>query len=131
MKHVSPASPQLAEWAIGPRCEPAAEQSKPADPVALADLPRIVHQAFASAGWEVEVCWEPDEPEAAPDAPWDADTIDPADVSPCPKCGSYEQWQSLAGGWHCMACEPPHKSNLLQRKAARFRRLAGGQKVTP
>ena len=68
-------------------------------------------------------------PKAAPDEPWDVGTLDADEVPPCPKCGSYELWQDMAGTWHCMKCEPPHRSNLIVRKAARFRRLAGVEAV--
>lgn len=114
--------PPVPDW-LSRECHQT--QPNPAESIALDDLPGIVRQAFAHAGVEVDVCWQPDEPEAVQDARWDADALEPDDVPPCPKCGSLEQWESMAGGWHCMACDPPHKSNLLERKAARFRRLAG------
>ena len=112
-------------------CEPPTptEQPQPTERVAMADLPRIVQEAFTRAGWDAEVCWQPDTPEAAPDEPWDVGTLDADEVPPCPKCGSYELWQDMAGTWHCMKCEPPHRSNLIVRKAARFRRLAGVEAV--
>ena len=126
MFHVTPVTPQLANWAaVSPTEQPPAPE-----PVTLADLPRVVQEAFAVAGVAVDVSWQPDEPEAPLDVPWDADTLDPDDVPACPTCGSYEQWQSISGVWHCSRCDPPHRSNLLQRKAGRFKRLAESG-VTP
>ena len=88
------------------------------------ELPLATTSASAVAVAEPEQSFHLDTPEAAPGEPWDADTVDPDEVPPCPTCGSLEQWESLAGVWHCLTCQPPHRSNLIQRKAARFRRLA-------
>ena len=100
------------------------EQPEPAGLIPLADLPAVVQHVLGQHGIEALVYWQSPEPEAVQDAPWDADTINPDDLPPCSQCGSYEQWQSLTGNWHCLACEPSHRANLLRRKAARFRRLA-------
>lgn len=121
MKRVTPVTPRLAEWTATPCVDPQPEQP---EPIALADLPRVVHRAFAAQGWEAQTYWQPTCPQTAPDAPWDEGTLDPDDVPPCPRCGSYELWESMAGNWRCMRCEPPHKSNLLEHKAARYQRLA-------
>jgi hypothetical protein len=44
---------------------------------------------------------------------WD-DAIAPA--LPCPKCGSLELWESMAGCWRCMLCDPPTAAlRLLER----------------
>jgi hypothetical protein len=46
-------------------------------------------------------------------AMWD-DCIDPP--PPCPKCGGLELWESMAGGWQCMICDPPKTAlRLLDR----------------
>ncbi|MGD0517787.1 MAG: hypothetical protein ABSA26_09660 [Thermoguttaceae bacterium] len=31
----------------------------------------------------------------------------PLPGDPCPKCQSLELWESMAGGWRCMNCNPP------------------------
>ena len=117
-------SPRLAEWAASLHTEQPAEPPKAAELIPLADSPRVIHQAFAAQGWEVETYWQPFAPETAPEASRDDGTIDPNNVPPCPRCGSYALWENMAGTWRCVKCDPPHKSNLLQRKAVRFRRLS-------
>ena len=99
-------------------------QLTPAEWQALADLPHVVQHVLAQHGFEAMTFWQPDAPQTAPGTPWDAGAIDPDKIPPCLECGSLEQWQSMAGNWRCMRCAPPRKSNLIQRKAARFRRLA-------
>lgn len=47
---------------------------------------------------------------------WDNDTIDPDEVPPCPTCGSLVAWQSLAGTWRCMNCDPPRVAQRLRRQ---------------
>lgn len=60
--------------------------------------------------------WLPAEPLVNDsDFPWPADTIDPDDLEPCPRCGSLELWLQMAGDmfgktpgqWKCQRCEPP------------------------
>lgn len=56
-------------------------------------------------------------PEAEPLGPdgWPADCIGPDELTPCPKCGTLESWQSVAGDmfgltpgkWRCLRCDPP------------------------
>ncbi len=54
--------------------------------------------------------------------------IDPPD--PCPKCGSLELWESMAGDlfgltpgrWRCLRCDPPAQSRRLCKRADRLRR---------
>lgn len=45
---------------------------------------------------------------------------------PCPKCGGLELWESMAGGWRCMLCDPPTAAlRLLERaEKARARKTA-------
>lgn len=47
------------------------------------------------------------------------EVIDPPD--PCPECGTLELWQTLAGNWRCLRCDPPKKSRQLMRRAAHLR----------
>jgi ribosomal protein L37AE/L43A len=78
-----------------------------------------------------------DPPAVADEAPADEDHQDPADKvtwedcivppPPCPACGLLELWQDGTGTWRCLRCDPPTKARLLQRKAARLRRLARRQ----
>lgn len=47
------------------------------------------------------------------------DTIEPP--PPCETCGSLELWQSMAGTWQCLGCDPPTKARRLRERAARLR----------
>ena len=47
------------------------------------------------------------------------EVIDPPD--PCPICGTLELWQSLAGDWRCLRCDPPTKAPRLRERAARLK----------
>ena len=47
------------------------------------------------------------------------EVIDPSD--PCPKCGTLELWQSLAGNWRCLRCDPPTKARRQRERAARLK----------
>ena len=46
----------------------------------------------------------------------EAEAIDPPD--PCPACGQYDMWQTLAGNWRCTRCDPPTTSRRVQRLQA-------------
>ena len=59
-----------------------------------------------------------DDPEAG-EADEAIEVIDPPD--PCPKCGTLELWQSLAGNWRCLRCDPPTKARRLRERAARLK----------
>ncbi|QDU95191.1 hypothetical protein Pla8534_30030 [Lignipirellula cremea] len=48
------------------------------------------------------------------------EVIDPPD--PCPNCGTLERWQSLAGNWRCMRCDPPAVALRLRERAEVIRR---------
>lgn len=50
------------------------------------------------------------------------DYIDASGLTPCPKCGTLELWQTLAGNWRCLHCDPPTTSRRLAESAARIRR---------
>ncbi|NQT39186.1 MAG: hypothetical protein HQ581_16935 [Planctomycetes bacterium] len=65
-------------------------------------------------------------PEAAPEAIRWEDAIHPPD--PCSKCGSLELWQTLAGNWRCMRCDPPTTAQRLAELAGRIRRKMGRTK---
>ena len=47
------------------------------------------------------------------------EVIDPPD--PCPKCGTLELWQSLAGTWRCLRCDPPTTARRQRERAARLK----------
>lgn len=56
--------------------------------------------------------------------------VDPADVEsidppPCPRCGRLEMWQTAAGGWRCLRCEPPTTAIRLLDRAQGIRRRSG------
>ena len=52
------------------------------------------------------------------------ETLDPDEVQPCPKCGSLELWETLAGTWRCQHCDRDtfQRSRELADIAARLRR---------
>ena len=58
-----------------------------------------------------------DDPETY-DAGESIEVIDPPD--PCPKCGTLELWQTLAGNWRCLRCDPPTKARRLRQQLSRF-----------
>ncbi len=62
------------------------------------------------------------EPEAVGPGGWPLDSIDPDELDPCPECGTLELWQTLAGNWRCLRCEPPTTSRRLLKLAARMKR---------
>ena len=49
----------------------------------------------------------------------DFEEIDPPD--PCSECGKLELWQTMAGNWRCLRCDPPTTARRLRRLAARLR----------
>jgi len=75
------------------------------DPQFLPDVMEALR--VADARW--------DEPEAQDSI----QVIDPPD--PCPKCGTLELWQSLAGNWRCLRCDPPTNARRLRERADRLR----------
>ncbi len=64
-----------------------------------------------------DVRWA-DDPEAS-ESDEAIEVIDPPD--PCPKCGTLELWQSLAGNWRCLRCDPPTKARRLRERTARLK----------
>lgn len=50
-----------------------------------------------------------------------AETIDPADVVPCPDCGRLELWETLAGHWRCLRCDPPTTARRLRELVAQLK----------
>ena len=48
------------------------------------------------------------------------DAINPP--APCAKCGTLELWQTLAGNWRCLWCDPPTRARRLAEKAAQLRK---------
>ena len=60
-----------------------------------------------------------DEPKAD-NAEDSTEVIDPP--APCPKCATLELWQTLAGSWRCLQCDPPTKAQRLRERAARMRK---------
>lgn len=69
---------------------------------------------------------------------WPADYLDPDELTPCPRCGTLDQWQSIAGDlfattpgrWHCMKCDPPKTARRLAETAARIRRRVNDRSNT-
>ena len=51
--------------------------------------------------------------------PWPAVEAEPA---PCGNCNGWDLWESMAGRWRCMKCDPPEKARRLLEKAERIRR---------
>ncbi len=52
----------------------------------------------------------------------DNDTID---LSPCESCGGLDMWESLAGNWRCINCDPPTKAIKTLGKAEKLRKRYG------
>ena len=55
-----------------------------------------------------------------------ADPVDEAEIvappPPCQQCGGFLAWWDIAGGVHCLDCEPPVRSQRLREQAERIRR---------
>lgn len=81
--------------------------------------------------WQADAARRKDDPPFPPDAleelqaadtpiadetQEETDAIDPP--APCPRCGTLELWQSLAGNWRCLRCDPPSKARRLREQAA-------------
>ena len=49
----------------------------------------------------------------------DFQVIDPPD--PCPECGKLELWQTMAGNWRCLRCDPPTTARRLRQAATRLK----------
>ena len=49
----------------------------------------------------------------------------PEPPSPCSECGSLELWETLAGTWRCVHCDPPSTAVRLLDQAAAIRRRHG------
>ena len=47
------------------------------------------------------------------------------DPSPCPRCGLLEMWQTAAGTWRCLRCDPPKAAIRLLERVQRIRRRSG------
>jgi hypothetical protein len=43
----------------------------------------------------------------------------------CRQCGSLELWQTLAGTWRCLRCDPPIHARRLEEKARQLREQFG------
>ena len=67
-------------------------------------------------------------PQAAPEAIQWEDFPDPPD--PCSECGTLELWQTLAGNWRCLRCDPPTTARRLAKLAERIRRREGRRNTT-
>ena len=82
-----------------------------------------VDRWWATSPWE-GVPRAPDAPATKPHCSdgWPPNTIVPPEG--CKQCGSLDQWQSMAGDWHCSICEPPTKSRAWLERAAKLREQA-------
>ena len=49
---------------------------------------------------------------------------------PCPECGTLELWQTLAGNWRCLRCDPPTTARRLAKLAERLRRRKSRKNTT-
>ena len=67
-------------------------------------------------------------PGAAPEGLRWEDCLDPPDQ--CPKCGTLELWQTLAGNWRCLRCDPPTTARRLAELAGRIRRQKSRRNTT-
>ena len=86
-------------------------------PTPADDLPADSQQPHGDAAGDPDAA---EEPPLGPDG-WPADCVDPRDLTPCATCGRLELWQSLAGCWHCMRCDPPIKGRRLRELAAKLK----------
>ena len=50
---------------------------------------------------------------------WDRDTIP---IMICPKCDGWRHWQSMAGTWHCVRCDPPTVGLAWLKRVKRTRK---------
>jgi hypothetical protein len=62
-----------------------------------------------------------DDPDAG-EADEAIELTDPPD--PCPECGTLELWQTLAGNWRCLHCDPPTKARRLRERVVRLNSTA-------
>jgi hypothetical protein len=70
--------------------------------------------------------WEP--PDLAEWQRWWAHSMFedlPEPPPPCSKCGSLELWETTAGTWRCVHCDPPAAASRLLEQAAAIRRHHG------
>lgn len=88
-----------------PRCQPKPEKGVMVVVVVLPD-----------GGTSLEPFIQIDE--TTPD---EQNLVDPFSVTPCPKCNSLELWQTLAGNWRCLWCDPPIESRRWAERAAELR----------
>ena len=88
-------------------------------------FPTDVMEALRAADvrWESDnATTEPvDDSEAFGPDGWPLDSIDPDELNPCPECGTLELWQTMAGNWRCLRCDPPTKSQRLRNRATRLK----------
>jgi hypothetical protein len=49
----------------------------------------------------------------------DLEAIEPP--APCTECGGLDLWQTLAGNWRCLRCDPPVTARRLRAQAAQLR----------
>ena len=83
----------------------------------------VTNLTDAKAVWQAAAESADDsEPDAFGRDGWPLDSIDPDELDPCPECGTLELWQTLAGNWRCLRCDPPTTSRRLLKLAARMKR---------
>ena len=67
--------------------------------------------AIVSTDWEPEVVEDLEQ--------WlRENTVEP---DKCDQCGGLECWEDLAGGRHCLLCDPPVRANKIRERAEKLR----------
>lgn len=101
------------------------------------DFPPEVMEGLRAAEPRIEpeitidgVVVDPEPLELGPDG-WPEGSTDISELDPCPKCGSLDQWRTIAGdpkgltpgNWRCRNCDPPAASDRLAERAVELLRL--------
>jgi hypothetical protein len=42
-------------------------------------------------------------------------------LEPCPRCGGWQAWRTLAGNWRCLRCDPPTTARRVAEAVERIR----------
>lgn len=115
LERVPPAPAWPPAWLPQVADAPSSECVKP-DALPLSQPQTIAPMAFERAELSESVpTWEDESP-----------------TDPCPKCGTLELWQTLAGNWRCQHCDAAalHRSRMLAERAYQLRQLSKIRMVT-